>query len=405
MYGQYPGRQQKPPKRLGLPQALLILAVLAFAAWYLYQELAPATSPYATIESGTLGSHYSGNCLIVRDESPFESEAVTKIDYIETEGKFIPNAGIQLCNVFASGYSTRETNALQDCRDQIRDYQQTLLNAQTTYDARMERLENDVLDLAREFRGMIAGNRGNLQNQEALLDTAVKARKMYLKQKFSSDQRLSRLYDDEQSQQQRIDSWTKQYASLEAGYVSYYTDGYEFGLTNATYQDFTPAEVRRMLNGHRPTTASSASKTTIYRLIRDKEWHVLMLVQNTDWNPVEGQVYQLKLENYGEATMDARVESYTRTGGELLIRLTIDTGVGNVLYMRTCQADLGENVNTLKVPERALYTQDNTQGVVIVDGNNKLFIPVSVLLRDGGYAYITAIQQGLLYKGQTVLLF
>ena len=403
--------QQMPPtvktqqkKRLGIFQILLILAALGFAGWYLYTALAPVASPYATIQSGMLGARYSGDCLIVRDETPYESEAVTNITYEAEEGEVI-HRGTTICNVYASGYSTKETTTLQDYRDQIRDYQITLLESQTTYDARMERLENDVLDLAREFRGMIAGSRGNLSNQETMMETSIAARQQYLKQKFSSDQRLSRLYDDEQSQLQRIDSWTKQYAGTGDYIVSFYSDGYEYGLTTSNYDTFQPFEVRNMINGARPAGNSSASKTTIYRTISDAPWYVLLLVRNTEWNPVEGQTYQLKLEHFENTQVNARVLSFTRTGGELLVRLRVESGVKNVLYMRTCQAELGENVQSLMVPARALYTQDNTLGVVIVDGSNKLFIPVSVLLRDGDQVYITAIQQGLLYEGQTVILF
>ena len=42
---------------------------------------------------------------------------------------------------------------------------------------------------------------------------------------------------------------------------------------------------------------------------------------------------------------------------------------------------------------------------MVVDGANQSLIPVNILLRDGDNVYITAIQQGLLYEGQTVLLF
>ena len=401
-----PVQAPEPPerRRMSVMQIMLIIAVLGFVVWYLVTALTPDPAPYGTITAGVIGSKYTGDCLIVRDETPYDAEGLTSISYIAEEGNVVYR-GTTICNVYSSGFSTREMTTLQDYRDQIKEYQIKLLQSEVATDAKMEKLESEVMTRAREVREIISGVRGNMSNQERLLDAAIQARQSYLKQKYAEDQRMTRLYDDEQSQLQRISSWTKQYAAMDEYYVSFYSDGYEFGLTNATYMDFTPADVRRMINGTRPAASSSASKTTIYRTINDTEWHVLMLVQNTDWNPVEGQVYQLKLEHFENTTVDAVVESFTRPGGELLIRLRVDSSVSNVLYMRTCQADLGENVDTLKVPERALYTQDNVLGVVIVDGSNKLFIPVSILLRDGGYAYITPIQQGLLYKGQTVMLF
>lgn len=396
---------QPPRKKLNILQLLILLAAFGFAIWYLVKTLAPAASPYATITAGTLGARYSGDCLIVRNETPFDAEGVTSVDYKAEEGSLVQR-GDTICNVYSSSLSTKEVTALQDYRDQIRDYQLQLLAAETTYDAKMARVESDVLSRAREVREMIAGARGSLINQEKLLDAAIDARQQYLKQKYSSDQRLTRLYDDELSQQQRIQSWTKAYAATQEGLVSFYSDGYEYSLTAANYDTFIPSDVRRMYNGYKPEKSTTdKGKTTIYRTVRDGMWYVLFLSDDSTWTPVDGQTYELKLERFENTTVMATVESSTRSGGELLVRLSVSGSVKPVLYMRTCQAELGDYVSSLCVPSRALIRKDDMDCVVVVDGANQSLIPVNILLRDGDNVYITAIQQGLLYEGQTVLLF
>ena len=406
MYQMTPPQPPKPPrKKLNILQLLILLAAFGFAIWYLVKTLAPAASPYATITAGTLGARYSGDCLIVRNETPFDAEGVTSVDYKAEEGSLVQR-GDTICNVYSSSLSTREVTALQDYRDQIRDYQLQLLAAETTYDAKMARVESDVLSRAREVREMIAGARGSLINQEKLLDAAIDARQQYLKQKYSSDQRLTRLYDDETSQMQRIQSWTKAYAATQEGLVSFYSDGYEYSLTAANYDTFIPADVRRMYNGYKPEKSTTdKGRTTIYRTVRDGMWYVLFLSDDSTWTPVDGQTYELKLERFENTTVMATVESSTRSGGELLVRLSVSGSVKPVLYMRTCQAELGDYVSSLCVPSRALIRKDDMDCVVVVDGANQSLIPVNILLRDGDNVYITAIQQGLLYEGQTVLLF
>ena len=406
MYQMTPPQPPKPPrKKLNILQLLILLAAFGFAIWYLVKTLAPAASPYATITAGTLGARYSGDCLIVRNETPFDAEGVTSVDYKAEEGSLVQR-GDTICNVYSSSLSTKEVTALQDYRDQIRDYQLQLLAAETTYDAKMARVESDVLSRAREVREMIAGARGSLINQEKLLDAAIDARQQYLKQKYSSDQRLTRLYDDELSQEQRIQSWTKAYAATQEGLVSFYSDGYEYSLTAANYDTFIPSEVRRMYNGYKPEKSTTdKGKTTIYRTVRDGMWYVLFLSDDSTWTPVDGQTYELKLERFENTTVMAKVESSTRSGGELLVRLSVSGSVKPVLYMRTCQAELGDYVSSLCVPSRALIRKDDMDCVVVVDGANQSLIPVNILLRDGDNVYITAIQQGLLYEGQTVLLF
>ena len=404
-----PVQEPVPPQpergRMSVLQIALIVVVLGFVVWYLVTALTPDPSPYGKISAGTMGTRYTGDCLIVRDETPFDAEGVTSVEYSAEEGATVYR-GTTICNVYSSGFSTREMTALQDYRDQIKEYQIKLLQSEVATDAKMEKLESEVMTRAREVREIIFGARGNMTNQESLLDAAIRARQSYLKQKYSEDQRMTRLYDDEQSQMQRISSWTKQYAAMAEGIVSFYSDGYEYGLTINNYDQFTPPQVRAMINGAKPeTSVAQKGKTTIYRLVRDNFWYVLMMVRDAGFNPVEGMQYDLKLESFRDTTVKATVVSFTRAGGDLVIRLSIQAPVQSVLYIRTCQGELGDNMTTLKVPSRAIYWQDNMPGIVVVDGQYQTFIPVNVLDERDGDTYISSIQQGVLFEGQTVRLF
>jgi len=393
------------PRRLSVAQIALILIVVGFVVWYLVTTLTPEAEPYGRISAGTLGTRYSGDCLLVRDETPYDAEGLTSVEYIADEGAMVYR-GTAICNVFSSGFSTREMTTLQDYRDQIKEYQLKLLKSEVATDARMEKLESDVMTLARDVRSLVGGARGNMNNLEKLLKTSIEARQSYLKQKYSEDQRMTRLYDDEQGQLQRISSWTKQYAAMSEGIVSFYSDGYEYGLTVNNYDQFTPAQVRSMLNGNKPEASTlQKGKTTIYRMIREGYWYVLMMIRDSNWNPVEGAMYELKLESFKDTKVEARVVSFTRNGGELVVRLAVQAEVSPIMYIRACTGELGDSVSTLMVPSRAIYYQDNMAGVVVVDGQYQTFIPVNILDTRDGAVYISAIQQGVLAEGQTVRLF
>lgn len=400
-----PLKPQKPRLKLTTFHVAIIVAALGFLGWYLYATLVPEAARYGQITSGSLSASHSGDCLIVRNEVPYDAEGVTSVVYDAEEGSSVVR-GDYICKVYSSGYSTREMNTLQSYRTSIRDYQKKLIEAETTYDAKLNRVTADVLTYAKAVRDLIGGARGSLENQEELLASSVQARQTYLKSKYASDQRFSRLYDDELSQTQRIDSWTKQYTAASQGVVSFYSDGYEYGLTGANYIGFEPRQVRSMINGAAPEkTSAQKGKTTIYRMVEDGEWFVLFLSDDTDWNPVNGQVYQLQLERFENTAVYAEVVNFTRSGGELLVRLKVYGDVKPVLYMRTCGAVLGESLSTLCVPERAIYTQDGMTGVVVVNGQTESFIPVNVIHYANGNAYFQAIQQSLLFEGMTVLLF
>jgi hypothetical protein len=313
--------------------------------------------------------------------------------------------------VYSSGYSQKEVNSLQGYRDQIKDYLDGLISQESTFDQRMTRLEGEVLQDAREVRRLVQGAKGNLLNLEKVLDTAIDARQDYLREKYRDDTRLSRLFDDESAQEKRIESYTRQRSANQESLVSFYTDGYE-QLNTGNFEEFSPAQVRAMLNGQKPEkTVVQRGRTTIYRLVREGNWGVLLLLDEPVWTPVQGKTYELKLEQFDNTVVNATVLSFTRSGGELLVRLSVSSDVAPVLFMRTCQAQLGEYVSSMVVPTRCIYTQNDPStgapvtGVVVVEGVSQVLVPVNIVSTDGDKTYIQPAQQGLLYEGQTVRVF
>ncbi len=400
MYGQRPPVRRKK----GVGRILIILAVLGFSGWYVYTTLVPSGIRTAVIQADTLGASYRGDALIVRNEAAYDEDGVTSVQYKAEEGSKVYRGDV-ICLVYSSGYSKKEVAALQSYRDQIKDYHVTLIEAESTYDQKMTRLENEVIQRAKEVRQMVHGAMGNMLNLEKILDTAITARQDYLREKYRDDTRLTRLYDDESAQVKRIQSYTKQRAATQESLVSFYTDGYET-LNTTNFESYSPPKVRAMIRGEKPElTASQRGRTTIYRLVRQTSWGVLMLIGDSNWTPVQGATYQLKLEQFDNTVVNATVSSFTRSGGELLVRLSVNSDVSPVLYMRTCQAELGEYVNSMVVPTRCIFRQNNMAGVVVMDGASQVFVPVNIVSSDSVNTYIEPVQKGILYVGQTIRVF
>ncbi len=406
MYGQ----RLPPRRRPGFGRVLFVLAVLAFSGWYIYTTLVPSGIRTAVISSGSRGFSYKGDAMIVRNETSYDEDGVTSVQYIAEEGSKVYQGDL-ICMVYTSGYSQKEVNALQNLRDQIKEYHRGLIAKESTFDQKMTRLENEVIQRALEVRQMVQGTKGNMLNMERILDAAITARQDYLRAKYRDDTRLTRLYDDESTQKKRIQSYTKQRSAARESLVSFYTDGYE-ELNTLNFEQFSPAQVRAMLGGAKPEkTAVERGRTTIYRLVRQNGWGVLLLLNAPDWTPTQGQTYQLKLEQFENTVVNATVMSYTRSGGELLLRLAVSSDVNPVLFMRTCRAEIGEYVSSMVVPARCIYRQPDAStgemmtGVVVVHGVSQVFIPVTIVSTDGANTYIEATQQGILFEGMTVRVF
>lgn len=400
-----PSPRRRSPRWFFLLLALILIAGIAAAAVILLQQGGQA---YGYVSAGTLSASYRGDALIVRNETLYTQEGASLIDQGVEEGAAVKRAD-NVCVVYTAGFNTKELNTLNNYREQIKEYHKTLLASSSTKDMKLERLESAVLTRALEAQSLVQGmSQGSLIDQEQLIEQAMQDRQVYMKQKYPDDQKLSRLYDDENSQMQKISSWTKQYAAVADGIVSFYTDGYENVLNLYNYADYTPNQVRSMYNGQIPADESKTKNTvSIYRLVRQGQWVVLMLCDDQDWTPVEGRTYKLRIESFDNTIVNATVESFTRSGGELLVRLVItgDINIGNIMYTRSCSVQLGESVDSLTVPARALRSQNGTTGVVMATESGEYWTPVTVISVDHDVAHIIPDNAGVLYEGIPVLLF
>ena len=389
---------------LGIFIALLAVALIAIA---IFQFAANPQVHTALVGDGTLGSSYTGEALIVRNETLYTEKGITQIDYSAVEEGTSVMRGTNVCTVYTSGFSTKEWTKLRDFRAQIKEYQLLLLSTTNIEaDSQLKRYNSSVLERAQETQALVQGANGSLLNQEALLSEAISERSYYLKQKYADDQKLSRLYDDEKMQLQRIETWTKQFGAGDTGIVSFYTDGFERVLTTSTCAMFSPDDVLSMYRGNLPATATlERNEVAVYRLVRQGNWKVLMLCDDTSWTPEIGASYELLIESFDNTRVSAEVEGVTRAGGQLLLRLNVQSDVTPVLYVRSCHVQLSESVYTLTVPSASLTSSNGQLGVVVVQPDGQYFLPVTVVNEVNNEAYIIPTLDNILSVGSTVLVF
>jgi len=412
-----PGQNAYQAPKTGMPRpgkrkvktgkVILVVAVLFFCVAVVLRMISPGQVAYGYVEAGNLNGRYTGDAVIVRDETVYAQQGVSQIDYEAEEGALLKR-GNSVATIYTSGFSNKEWVTLNNYRTQIKEYHKSLISAATT-DTKLLSLMTKVKDRALEAQQLVQGLQGSLVNQEMLIASSMQERQIYLKQKYPDDQKLSRLYNDENAQLQRISNWSKQYAAHADGLISFYTDGFENALNMNTYGEYSPAQVRSMYKGVIPQTGETAQRNTvpIYRLVRQNSWMVLMLCNEMEWTPVTGRTYQLLIESFDNTIVSATVESFTRSGGELLVRLKVSdpSALSNVLYMRSCRVQLGESVNTLKVPSRAIFIQGGSKGVVMSTDMGEYWTGVEVISDDGTDAYIIPQNSGVLYEGLKVRLF
>ncbi|MGI6214373.1 MAG: HlyD family efflux transporter periplasmic adaptor subunit [Christensenellales bacterium] len=397
-----------PPKKRNMMVWLylaLIIPVLVLAVMGISQLLSSNQKHTALVTLSGQDSTYAGTALVVRNETVFIQDGVSTIRYSAEEGSHI-SRGAPVCTVYTTGFNQREYDTLQSHRKSIKDQQTFLLETLISPDSQLKRLDDAVMQRAAETQALVHGARGNLISQEERLQEAVSERQSYIKQKFPDDTKLTRLYDNETGQLQRIDTWTKQYSSPDDGIVSFYTDGLEGALNTSNYLSYSPEQVQRMLDGEIPKDfVKDKDSSDIYRLVRQKSWGMLMLADNIDWNPVIGDSYQMLIENFESTVVTAKVEGVTKSGGKLLVRLSIDSSVMPVLYTRSCRIQLSKSTITYAVPSNAVITQGGIVGVVVEFAEGEYLIPVTVVSSDSTQANVIPVNAGYLFEGMSVRLF
>ncbi|HSK68231.1 MAG TPA: HlyD family efflux transporter periplasmic adaptor subunit [Candidatus Limnocylindria bacterium] len=385
---------------VGLAALVLVLAYAAARVFAARQE-----TPTAVVTISERGTTFSGQALIVRDETVFRQQNVADVRFVAKEGQAVTR-GEPVCTVFTSGFSAREVERLQSYREQIKDYHKVLLAASIMPDSQLMRLETLVNERARETQTLVRGEQGNLLNQEQLLKDAITARHSYLKQKYIEDTKLTRLYDNENSQLQRIQTWTKQFAASDNGIVSFYTDGFETVLNPTAYVGYSPRQVRDMIAGKVPGGSErQKDEMDIFRLVRQYSWGVLLLADDFGWNPVVGDEYRMLIESFDSTTVRVKVDSVTKAGGEMLVRLTASSAVEPVLYVRQARVQLSKSVITYAVPASAVINQDGVIGVVVQYREGPYLVPVEVVSADATQAHVVPVNPGHLYEGLVVRLF
>lgn len=406
-------KKKKRKKKKGTPllvrlmPATLVLVLLGVAVWQI-RGLFDNQATTAIARGGVLGDEYQGTVVIARDEELYTTENKTRIDFVASEGSRVSRSGV-ICKVYSSGYNQTEINRLQTYREEIQNYHVNQVLS-TYVDAALDADNEEIASLARQVRTLVQGRGvGSLNNLETQLTSALNSRKSYLRQKYPDDQTLSELYKVENDQLKKIESWTTTYTAKEDCIVSFYTDGYENTVNAETYSTLEPSDVRNVIRGVQPQeeTAVERGSDAIFRTVNEDEWYALFLCTDRDWNPVVGEAYQMQLTGFDNYVLSALVESFTRIGGDLLLRMRVDSSVEPVLNIRTCGATVGDFVSGVYVPVRALYTMDNMIGVVVLEGGVQTFVPVTVIsYPDEETAFVRATLSGSpLEEGKTVMLF
>ena len=381
---------------------LFLLVLLAIAFLILRPHLFSG-SREAVIMMANASQVQMVDCVIIRDEKVAESDATARVEYIAAEDSLVAQGDL-VANLYTTGYSESLLSSLETTRSNIQAYHKQLLN--NIVDSELNHLDQVVDMMALEFKNLITHQTvGNLKTVTAQLETAMVKRQEYLRQNKRGDNKLTKLYEEENTRLSNIQSWRKVSNADWDGVVSFYLDGYENDLTPDGLNSLSIPVVKSVLAGNELANTRHTLSSGIYRIVDQEHWYVAVLIEGNGWTPMVGQDnYYMMLEGMDDLSFTAAVKSVQKENGLTLAVFEIHDPIGPLIYKRTGRAQFSITLKGLAVRTDALYNDNGQMGVWVYDVPGGTFVPVEVLSTDGSIAMIQPMVEGALQLGQTVLI-
>ena len=382
----------------------IFLAVLLVAAFLLIIRPLFFAGPKVTqIMMANASQVQKVDCVLIRDEHVITSDSTARVEYIAPENTLVNNGDV-VANLYATGYSENLLNNLETTRSNIQKYHKQLLS--NIVDADLNRLDQVVDTMAMEFKNMITHQtKGNLSNVTRQLETAMVRRQEYLRQNKRADNKLTKLYEEENARLNSIQSWRKVTNADRDGVVSFYLDGYESDLTPSRLDSLTIQDIRSVLGGALLATTQSTRQNGICRIVDQNKWYAAALIEGNNWTPMVGQDnYYMVMEGFEDLSFAASVASVQKENGVTLAVFEVRDPLGPLIYRRTGRAQFSITLTGLSVRTEALYNNNGQMGVWVYDVPGGTFVPVEVLSTTGRISMIQPLVDGSLELGQTVLI-
>lgn len=377
--------------------ALLLLGVVLLLRPHLH--LGSRTD---VIFTATAAYQETMDALIIRDEPVTASSSTVRVEYLAQEVSLVKR-GESIANFYTTGYTENLLTRLETTRQNIQSYHKTLLG--TIVDTNLDRLDAVIDMISLDFKNLALQNaRGNLRNVVEQLQTAMVNRQEYLRQNKRDDNKLTKLYEEENTRLNSITSWRQVSQANTDGVVSFYLDGYEEDLTVDSLESLTPSDFRQVMNGEPLSHTADVLRDGIYRIVDQDKWYVAVMASASSWNPAIGESYYLQFYGFEDLNFMAQATSVLNADGMVVAVFQVQEPIGPMIYQRTGQVLLSRSLNSLAVRENALYNQEGQLGVWLNDIPGGTFVPVDVLYREGGVAYIQPLVEGALGSGQSILI-
>lgn len=416
-------KREKPPKKVSrntqqrrrsYAGRTLPIFVFAIIALYLIAQLGSMAINRTeinveTVAYGTIDTPISRQGLIVRDEYVVKSNRTGTPFYQYAAGDYVTKDAV-VCEV----KDTASTDVLEDKLESIdKDILESQKNRSdlSAFADDIAHIEQQMGDSVASFAGYsMKSNASYLYTMRSQLENYMSQRnEIWLSEDVAS---LSQLSEEKNAYEQQLSENMSSITATESGILAMSYDGLEETLQPDKISEITVGSA----SGNEQMTTISKVRTVaegdpLFRIVKSNQWFIV-----TNFNPQdvadweEKDVYTLNLtgEN-GAVSLKGVVYSLRPGETETTVVFSCFTHMDAFINQRTVSFSLeSQNIQGLKIPNDAIVeksllkipldclTESNgSTGVLLSNGSNAKFVPVTVTSSDDTYAYLSQSDAGL----------
>ncbi|MBP3371115.1 MAG: hypothetical protein J6L88_01155 [Clostridia bacterium] len=354
---------------------------------------------HMTLYTGALTQRLEADAVVIRRETVVAAQQTGQIDMLVAEGT-IAAQGEDVVQVYSADYDADALDDLAQLRDRIITYQRHDILGDV-FDADLAMMDAQIDDVTGQIADAAkVGDHARMRQLSRALDDLLAERSDYLRRNYRIDDELSSMLQQEKDLQQKIDNWTTVVQSPHAGHVSFYMDGCEHLLNADMLQTLDARSLASAVSqASQKRVTQAAEYTSLFRVV-DPSGFYLALPLDESMELVQGKTYRIDIREAGQSYTATLLigDQYTKNGLHVFF---IEEDPSSVLRLRNVHITIEKSFEGLCITRRALQKQDGQYGVYVLSGQDKTFIPVSILARQGKELVIESPQLAI---GQMLLL-
>ncbi len=373
-----------------------------------------------TVTLGSIGTPESYKALIVRDEVVVKANRTGTPFYEYAEGDSVKKSAI-VCHV-------KDTDSTDKLEDKLENIDANILESQkarrdlSMFAEDIDRLEQNMYSTVEAFAGKSMSNSTTyLYAMRGQLDGYIRQRnEIWLSENVES---FSQLNEEKNTYQKQLSQNMSDMQAPESGTLAFSYDGLEEKLTKEKRKEISTSQIGGDENMLPISKEKDVAKgDPLFRIVKSNEWFLVAELPTKtikDWEEDKRKKVHFVTE---DASLPATVTIESIEKGEKTSKVVLSCfqHMEDFMHKRLLTFRLDNNaVQGLKVPTNALVEKSmlkipaqcitesrGSKGVLLVNGGNAKFMPVTLISSNEEYAYLSDGSSGeeTLKEGDVIML-